>query len=143
MPSESRIVSIAFPTEPGALATGSKIQFRAALHLLSGGSGRYRSRFCNARLLWLWRRHRCGGRILGVVVDDECFSNVESVSRIDDSLHLATIQDHRDALSLGERIQSLPDFVLQRSKQFLTTFLVSRLRVLGLALALFLKLIQL
>src|SRR5438046_7701767 len=90
-----------------------------------------------------WRRHRCGGRILTVVVADECLSNVEPVSRIENTLHLAAIQDHRDAAGLGERIQSFADFVLQRTKQFLTTFLVSRLSILSFALALFFELIQL
>jgi len=37
-----------FVTEPGADRIKDSIQTIAALHLLSGGSGRYRSRFCNA-----------------------------------------------------------------------------------------------
>src|SRR5207253_1988152 len=81
--------------------------------------------------LRLCRRRRRSRRVLAVVVTDECFCNVEAVSHIENSLNLAGIEDHGNAVSLGVHVQSFTHVVLQRRKQILPTFLVSRLTVLG------------
>src|SRR5713226_8702893 len=90
-----------------------------------------------------WRRHRGGGRILAVVLADERFCNVDAVSRKENSLHLAAIENHGDTAGLGKRVQSFAHVFLQRSKELLTTPLVSCLTILAFARGLLLKLIQL
>src|SRR5713226_6183157 len=90
-----------------------------------------------------WRRHRCGGRILAVVLADERFRDDDAVSRKENSLHLAAVENHGDTAGLGKRLQSFAHVFLQRTKQLLTTFLVKCLTVFGFARGLLLKLIQL
>src|SRR5581483_2759783 len=92
-------------------------------------------------LLRCCRRSRCG--VLQIVIRDERFSDVDIVGGEQNPFNLAAVDQQRDAARLGIRIKGLANVVLERRKNFTATLLVIRLRVLALALIIFLHLIDL
>ena len=92
--------------------------------------------------LFRWRGCGCRNRVLTVEVGNKRPRDVDALRRVQQR-HLRSVDDYIDAASLGESLEGVSDFSLQRRKQFLAATIVSSLRVLALALNIFFQLLEL